>query len=166
MYNVVRSFTPEVFQEAYIGYANGDFYDLGDCRNPIENCGENYMFYTRNTVVFGNDHLWYCAVDASGAMNPSSCVDRGKSFDTVNRPWYLQGQGWGELFISATPAANVSVRAFSMPFRGGVFAAETLLDSQGQCYIGRNINLESTATTTALSPLIFFVGVVLTILWG
>ena len=147
----VKTFSTEIFKEVFIGFDNGNYYAIGDCRNAVEGCKhEGYKLYTRNVYVFNNDSLVSFQLDTSGKI--ASKASYGKSYDPRVRPWYIQGQGWTATYLSST--TNTYVKAYSQQLSGGVASATISVDSQGSCFQGRNAMYLSGESTYPSVPIL------------
>jgi hypothetical protein len=127
----VKSFSAEIFKEVYIGFDNGNYYSVGDCRNAAEGCQhEGYKLYTRNSYVFNNDSVVTFQLDTNGKF--ASKASYGNSYDPRTRPWYTQGQGWTATYLSKN--TNTFIKSYASPLKGGVTAASIDVDNRGNCY--------------------------------
>jgi hypothetical protein len=129
MIATVRGFTSEVFLSVYIGFSNGYYYGISDCRNENVDCvGQGFLLSTRNDVVFGNDSLVQYQLDRQGRI--ISAEKYFDSYDPRTRPFYTQGQGWG----AVTSVGDLKVRSYSAILDGAVTAASVPLTSSGRCF--------------------------------
>ena len=126
----VRAFTSEVYLSTYIGFSNGYYYGISDCRNENIDCRDaGFLLSTRNDVVFGNDSLVQYQLDLQGhIISTETYLD---SYDPRVRPFYIQGEGWSD----AMPVGNIMVRSYSNQLDGGVTAASVPVTSKGRCYL-------------------------------
>jgi hypothetical protein len=131
----VRGMTEEIFLEAYVGFDDGTFYDIGDCRHSAHGCPANstYVFFIRNDDVYPPGRLNEVYTDPEGVFTTPVFVE--DDYDPRIRPWYILGNGWSR-FVSET--TNETILGFSADFQGGVVASEINLGIRGTCEEGRN----------------------------
>jgi len=122
---------PQEMRNLYLGTADGGNYGIYNCEYPayVDICAAagstvKYFANVKNTAVPGfstDGRRDRFVVDENGKlgepMEASTSV-----FDTVNRPWYLQQNGWTMPFTGAT--AGTATRGYCSPFNGGVIVSD------------------------------------------
>jgi hypothetical protein len=123
---------PTEWRNLYFGVDDGTYYGIYNCEYPdyvaiCDAAGPNVQYFAniKNTVVPGlstDGRRDRRVIDANGKIG--AVMDASTSvFDTVNRPWYLQQNGWTAPFTGAT--AGTSTRGFASAFKGGVIVSDT-----------------------------------------
>ena len=125
---------PDQFRNFYFGTDDGSYYSIYNCKWP------DYVPICTGAGPGGSNLTWFAniknvnvpgystdgrrdrrALDNNGAitgvMTGSSSV-----FDTVNRPWFLQRNGWTQPFTGAT--AGSMNRGYAAEFTGGVVVSD------------------------------------------
>jgi len=135
MISGIRSMTEEIFIEVFVGFWNGDFYSIGDCRSSTQNCtNPGYNLFFRNAALIGNNSLVTIHLNLDGNVDSDQKI--GDIFPTTERPWFVIQNGWTSTYTSTT--TGWTVRAYSQAFKYGIAAGEVQLSSTGDCYLGRN----------------------------
>jgi hypothetical protein len=132
----INAMTSEIFPVVYVGFSNGDFYAISDCRDTNQACPKAgwYLEYV-NAAVVGNTSIGFLQLDVNGKVTgtPTFSTDE---FPTTQRPWYTIQNGWTDPYADFT--TGITLRTFSASFKFGVAAADTYVSNTGSCYIGRN----------------------------